>query len=94
MQDYVMANVAAGSSLAMVASVGALAAFYHDSTDINAPQQRMIALMRLIAKFPHWLRWPTNTPIGRSFAYRKTRLKLPLHERWSFRTRSTRSARC
>jgi hypothetical protein len=46
MQDYVMANVAAGSSLAMVASAGALAAFYHDSTDINAPQQRMIASMR------------------------------------------------
>src|ERR1700709_1061770 len=27
----------------MVAAVGALAAFYHDSTDINDPQQRMIA---------------------------------------------------
>jgi hypothetical protein len=45
MQDYVMANVAAGSSLAMVASVGALADFYHDSTDINAPQERMIVSM-------------------------------------------------
>jgi citrate synthase len=59
MQDYVMANVAAAISPAMVASVGALEAFYHDSTDINAPQQRMIASMRLIAKFP---RWPTSTP--------------------------------
>src|SRR6201996_4508443 len=36
----------------MVASVGALAAFYHDSTDINDPQQRMIASMRMIAKVP------------------------------------------
>ena len=62
MQDYVMANVAAAISPAMVASVGALEAFYHDSTDINAPQQRMIASMRSIAKFPRWPRWPTNTP--------------------------------
>ena len=36
----------------MVASVGALAAFYHDSTDINDPKQRMIASMRMIAKIP------------------------------------------
>src|SRR6202166_4537059 len=36
----------------MVAAVGALAAFYHDSTDINDPQQRMIASMRMIAKVP------------------------------------------
>src|SRR2546430_822561 len=36
----------------MVASVGALAAFYHDSTDITDPQQRMIASMRIYAKIP------------------------------------------
>ena len=36
----------------MVASVGALAAFYHDSTDINDERQRMIASMRMIAKMP------------------------------------------
>src|SRR3546814_3791461 len=34
----------------MVGVVGALSAFYHDSTDINDPQQRMIASHRLIAK--------------------------------------------
>ena len=33
----------------MVASVGALAAFYHDSTDITDTTQRMIASMRMIA---------------------------------------------
>jgi citrate synthase len=32
--------------------VGAMSAFYHDSTDINDPQQRMIACHRLIAKMP------------------------------------------
>ena len=31
---------------------GALSAFYHDSTDIHDPQQRMIASHRLIAKMP------------------------------------------
>ncbi len=34
----------------MVGVVGALSAFYHDSTDINDPQQRMVASHRLIAK--------------------------------------------
>ena len=32
--------------------VGALSAFYHDSTDINNPQHRDIAAIRLIAKMP------------------------------------------
>src|SRR5690606_24267169 len=32
--------------------VGALSAFYHDSTDINNPQHREIAAIRLIAKMP------------------------------------------
>jgi citrate synthase len=36
----------------MVGTVGALAAFYHDSTDINDPRQRMIASHRMIAKMP------------------------------------------
>lgn len=36
----------------MVGTVGALSAFYHDSTDINDPKQRMIATHRLIAKMP------------------------------------------
>jgi citrate synthase len=36
----------------MVATVGALSAFYHDSTDIDDPVQRTIASHRLIAKMP------------------------------------------
>ncbi len=36
----------------MVGTVGALAAFYHDSTDIDDPRQRTIASHRLIAKMP------------------------------------------
>jgi citrate synthase len=36
----------------MVGVVGALSAFYHDSTDINDPRQREIASHRLIAKMP------------------------------------------
>ena len=33
-------------------AVGGLSAFYHDSTDISDPQQRMIASRRMIAKMP------------------------------------------
>ncbi len=36
----------------MVGVVGALSAFYHDSTDINDPEQREVASRRMIAKLP------------------------------------------
>jgi len=36
----------------MVGAVGALSAFYHDSTDITDPRQRWISAHRLIAKMP------------------------------------------
>ncbi len=36
----------------MVGVVGAMSAFYHDSTDINDPQQREIASRRMVAKLP------------------------------------------
>ena len=36
----------------MCGVVGALSAFYHDSTDITDPHQRMVASHRLIAKMP------------------------------------------
>ena len=36
----------------MVGAVGALSAFYHDSTNIDDPLQRMISSHRLIAKMP------------------------------------------
>lgn len=36
----------------MVGTVGALSAFYHDSTDVNDPMARTIASHRMIAKMP------------------------------------------
>ncbi len=36
----------------MTGAVGALSAFYHDSTDISDPQQRVVASHRMIAKMP------------------------------------------
>jgi citrate synthase len=36
----------------MVGAVGALSAFYHDSTNVDDPTQRMISSHRLIAKMP------------------------------------------
>jgi citrate synthase len=58
----------------MVASVGALAAFYHDSTDINDPQQRMIASMRMIAKVPTLAAMAFKYTIGQPFVYPKNSL--------------------
>jgi citrate synthase len=45
----------------MVGAVGALSAFYHDSTDIADPRQRTVASHRMIAKMP--------TIAGRAFKY-------------------------
>ncbi|PPD42961.1 MAG: citrate (Si)-synthase [Methylocystis sp.] len=53
----------------MVASVGALSAFYHDSTDINDPMQRMIASMRLIAKAPTLAAMAYKYSLGQPFVY-------------------------
>jgi citrate synthase len=53
----------------MVASVGALSAFYHDSTDINDPMQRMIASMRMIAKVPTLAAMAYKYSIGQPFVY-------------------------
>src|SRR6202007_3033130 len=58
----------------MVASVGALAAFYHDSTDINDPNQRMIASMRMIAKIPTLAAMAFKYTIGQPFIYPKNSL--------------------
>ncbi|MHB8272230.1 citrate synthase [Bradyrhizobium sp.] len=58
----------------MVASVGALAAFYHDSTDINDPTQRMIASMRMIAKIPTLAAMAYKYTIGQPFMYPKNSL--------------------
>ncbi|SIO48442.1 citrate synthase [Bradyrhizobium erythrophlei] len=58
----------------MVGCVGALAAFYHDSTDINDPQQRMIASMRMIAKVPTLAAMAFKYTIGQPFVYPKNSL--------------------
>ncbi|MGB3865666.1 MAG: citrate synthase [Xanthobacteraceae bacterium] len=58
----------------MVASVGALAAFYHDSTDINDPQQRMIASMRMIAKVPTLAAMAFKYSVGQPFVYPQNHL--------------------
>ncbi|MBI3702181.1 MAG: citrate (Si)-synthase [Afipia sp.] len=58
----------------MVASVGALAAFYNDSTDISDPKQRMIASMRMIAKIPTLAAMAFKYNIGQPFVYPKNSL--------------------
>jgi citrate synthase len=53
----------------MCGSVGALSAFYHDSTDINDPQQRIVASHRLIAKMPTIASMAYKYSIGQPFIY-------------------------
>ncbi len=53
----------------MVGVVGALSAFYHDSTDIDDPHQRMVASYRLIAKMPTIAAWAYKFSIGQPFMY-------------------------
>jgi citrate synthase len=53
----------------MCGVVGALSAFYHDSTDIDDPQQRMIASHRLIAKMPTIAAMAYKYSIGQPFMY-------------------------
>jgi citrate synthase len=53
----------------MCGVVGALAAFYHDSTDIHDPHQRMVASHRLIAKMPTLAAMAYKYSIGQPFVY-------------------------
>ncbi|MBQ1496931.1 citrate synthase [Sphingomonas sp. NPDC092331] len=53
----------------MCGVVGALSAFYHDSTDITDPQQRMIASHRLIAKMPTIAAMAYKYSVGQPFLY-------------------------
>lgn len=53
----------------MVGVVGALSAFYHDSTDIADPTQRMIASHRLIAKMPTLAAMAYKYSMGQPFIY-------------------------
>ncbi len=53
----------------MCGVVGALSAFYHDSTDITDPMQRMIASHRLIAKMPTLAAMAYKYSVGQPFVY-------------------------
>ena len=53
----------------MVGVVGAMSAFYHDSTDISDPHQREVASHRLIAKMPTIAAWAYKYHIGQPFVY-------------------------
>ena len=53
----------------MCGVVGALSAFYHDSTDINDPYQRMVASRRLIAKMPTLAAMAYKYSVGQPFVY-------------------------
>ena len=53
----------------MVAVVGAMSAFYHDSTDINDPRQREIASHRMIAKLPTIAAMAYKYHVGQPFVY-------------------------
>ena len=53
----------------MTGVVGAMSAFYHDSTDINDPHQREVASIRLIAKMPTIAAMAFKYTIGQPFVY-------------------------
>jgi len=53
----------------MVGVVGAMSAFYHDSTDIRDPWQREVASIRMIAKMPTIAAWAYKYHIGQPFVY-------------------------
>lgn len=58
----------------MLGVVGALSAFYHDSTDINDPHQRMAASYRLIAKMPTIAAMAYKYSVGQPFMYPRNEL--------------------
>src|SRR3954466_10246906 len=58
----------------MTGLVGALSAFYHDSTDINNPQHREIAAIRLIAKMPTLVAMAYKYGTGQPYIYPKNDL--------------------
>ena len=53
----------------MCGVVGALSAFYHDSTDISDPEQRKISAHRLIAKMPTIAAMAFKYSVGQPFVY-------------------------
>lgn len=58
----------------MCGVVGALSAFYHDSTDISDPQHRKISSHRLIAKMPTIAAMAYKYSVGQPFVYPDNKL--------------------
>ncbi len=54
--------------------MGAMSAFYHDSLDINDPQQREIAAIRMIAKMPTIAAMAFKYASGQPFVYPRNEL--------------------
>ncbi len=54
--------------------VGAMSAFYHDSLDINDPEQREIASIRMISKMPTIAAWAFKYALGQPFIYPRNSL--------------------
>jgi citrate synthase len=70
----------------MCGVVGALSAFYHDSTDISDPHQRMVASYRLIAKMPTMAAMAFKYSLGQPFMYPRNDLHYAenfLHMMWA-----------
>lgn len=53
----------------MTGVVGAMSAFYHDSTDISDPHQREVATIRMIAKMPTIAAMAYKFTVGQPFVY-------------------------
>ena len=58
----------------MVGAVGALSAFYHDSTNVDDPRQRMISAHRLIAKMPTIAARAFKYSLGQPFVHPRNEL--------------------
>ena len=55
-------------------TMGAMAAFYHDSTDITDAWQREVATIRMIAKMPTIVAWAYKYSVGQPFVYPRNSL--------------------
>jgi citrate synthase len=58
----------------MTGLVGALSAFYHDSTDITNPEHREVAAIRLIAKMPTLVAMAYKYTVGQPYIYPRNNL--------------------
>ncbi len=59
----------------MCGVVGALSAFYHDSTDIADPKHRLVASYRMIAKMPTLAAMAYKFSVGQPFVYPRNDLR-------------------